>query len=232
MPSFLGFDHVGHTGKFHTSWGEFGGFKSPQALIYECAQMVALGSKCLVGDQLHPNGAINHDTYASIAPAYERIEKLEPYLKGARQIAEIAVLSAEHFHPVGGRNNLSDDGAVQMLLELKHLFDVVDSTARFEDYRLLILPDEIPVEGETGRAPCAPMSPAAARSSPHGIPVSIPAAPSRLTPASAAAGAGAVPAGLHDGEPRSRSGHDGSRPSWSTRRPTRSRRRARRFSAS
>ena len=47
--------------------------------------MVALGSKCLVGDQLHPNGAINHDTYASIAPAYERIEKLEPYLKGARQ---------------------------------------------------------------------------------------------------------------------------------------------------
>ena len=58
------------------------------------------------------------------------------------------MLSAEHFHPVGGRNNLSDDGAVQMLLELKYLFDVVDSTARFEDYRLLILPDDIPVEGE------------------------------------------------------------------------------------
>lgn len=146
--AFLGFDYVGHTGKFHTSWGEFGGFKSEQALIYECAQMVALGSKCLVGDQLHPNGAINHDTYASVAPAYERIEKLEPYLKGARQPSEIAVLSAEHFHPVGGRNHVSDDGAAQMLLELKHLFDVVDSTARFEDYRLLILPDDIPVEGE------------------------------------------------------------------------------------
>lgn len=149
--SFLGFDHVGHTGKFHTSWGEFGGFKNPQALIYECGQMVALGSKCLVGDQLHPNGAINHDTYASIAPAYAHIEKLEPYLKGARQQSEIAVLSAEHFHPVGGRNNVSDDGAVQMLLELKQLFDVVDSSARFEDYRLVILPDDVPVEGELAK---------------------------------------------------------------------------------
>ena len=146
--AFLGFDYVGHTGKFHTSWGEFGGFKNPQALIYECGQMVALGSKCLVGDQLHPNGAINHDTYASIAPAYERVAKLEPYLKGARQVSEIAVLAAEHFHPIGGRNNVSDDGAVQVLLELKRLFDIVDSTARFEDYRLLILPDEVPVEGE------------------------------------------------------------------------------------
>ena len=39
-----------------------------EALIYEIGQMVALGAKCLVGDQLHPNGAINHDTYRSIAP--------------------------------------------------------------------------------------------------------------------------------------------------------------------
>ena len=144
--AFLGFDYVSHTGKFHTSWGEFGGFKQPQALEYETAQMVALGAKCLVGDQLHPNGAINHDTYASIAPAYARIAKLEPYLEGARQVSEIGVLSAEYFHPVGARNNVSDDGAAQMLLELKRLFDVIDPSSRFEDYRLLILPDEILVD--------------------------------------------------------------------------------------
>ena len=64
-------------------WGEFGGFKHPDALEFEAAQMVALGSKCLVGDQLHPDGRINPDTYASIAPAYRRIEKLEPYLEDA-----------------------------------------------------------------------------------------------------------------------------------------------------
>jgi len=144
----LGLDFLAHTGKFHTSWGEFGGFKHPDALEYEAAQMVAMGSKCLVGDQLHPNGAINPDTYSSIAPAYARIEKLEPFLEGARQVSEIAIMAAEFFHPVGARNNLSDDGAAQVLQELKRPFDVIDPSAAFETYRLIILPDEIPVEGE------------------------------------------------------------------------------------
>ena len=144
----LGLDFLAHTGKFHTSWGEFGGFKHPDALNYECAQMVALGSKCLVGDQLHPSGAINHDTYASIAAAYDRIEKLEPFLDDARQVSEVAILSAEHFNPAGGRNHPSDDGAAQILLELKRPFDMLDSSARFEDYKVLILPDEIPVGPE------------------------------------------------------------------------------------
>ncbi len=105
--------------------------------------MVSLGAKCLVGDQLHPSGAINHDTYKSIAAAYDRIQKLEPFLIDARQVSEIAILSAEHMHPAGGRNHPSDDGAVQMLLELKQPFDVINREARFEDYRLIILPDVI-----------------------------------------------------------------------------------------
>lgn len=142
----LGFDFLAHTGKFHTSWGEFGGFKQPEALDYECAQMVSLGSKCLVGDQLHPSGAINHDTYKSIAQAYDRIERLEPFLEGARQVSEVAILSAEHFNPAGARNHPSDDGAAQMLQELKCPFDVIDQSAGFETYKLLILPDEIPVD--------------------------------------------------------------------------------------
>jgi hypothetical protein len=142
----LGLDFVAHTGKFHTSWGEFGGFKHPDALEFEAAQMVALGSKCLVGDQLHPDGAINPDTYASIAPAYARVEKLEPFLEGARQVSDVAILSAEYFHPAGARNNLSDDGAAQMLQELKLPFDVIDPSAVFETYRLIILPDDIPLD--------------------------------------------------------------------------------------
>src|SRR6186713_745276 len=73
---YLGFDFLGQTGKFHTSWGDFGGFKHPDALVYETAQMSALGAKCLVGDQLHPSGRMNRATYATIAPAYDRIRRL------------------------------------------------------------------------------------------------------------------------------------------------------------
>ena len=107
--------------------------------------MAALGAKCLVGDQLHPDGAINPDTYKSIAPAYRRLEKLEPYLEGAKQVSEIAILAAEYFHPAGGRNNNSDAGAAQMLQELKRPFDVIDPSAHLETYKLLLLPDSIPV---------------------------------------------------------------------------------------
>jgi hypothetical protein len=142
----LGIDYVSHTGRFHASWGEFGGFKHPDALDYECAQMAALGSKCLIGDALHPGGAMVHDTYERIAPAYARIAQIEPYLEGAKQLSEIAILSAEHMHPQTVRNHPSDDGAVQMLLELHRPFDVVDRSARFEDYRLIVLPDEIAVD--------------------------------------------------------------------------------------
>lgn len=142
----LGLEYTAHTGKFHAGWGEFGGFKHPDALEYECAQMVALGSRCVVGDQLHPGGVIDQDTYARIAPAYARVAKLEPFVEGAIQISEIAILSAEYMNPGTGRNHPSDDGAVQMLLESHRPFDVIDRHARFEDYRLMLLPDEIPLD--------------------------------------------------------------------------------------
>lgn len=142
-----GFDTLAHTGKFHTMWGEFGGFKSAESLDYECAQMAALGSKCLVGDQLHPSGAINADTYARIAPGYARVKALEPFLKDARQLSDVGILAVEHFGgAVGQRNAQSDDGAAQMLLEMQIPFDILDGSADFEAYPLLILPDEITVD--------------------------------------------------------------------------------------
>lgn len=144
----LGLDFLGQTGKFHLSWGEFGGFKHPDALEYEVAQMAALGAKCLVGDQLHPNGAINADTYASIAPAYARLAKLEPYLEAARQVSQVAILSSEYFHHAGDRNSTADAGAAQMLLELKIPFDVIDGEAEFGAYQVIILPDDIPVDAD------------------------------------------------------------------------------------
>ncbi len=142
----LGLEYMAHTGRFHSGWGEFGGFKHADALEYECAQMAALGSRCLIGDVLHPSGAIDHSAYERIAAAYARIAKLEPFLEGAKQVSEIAILSAEHMNPGVGGNHPSDDGAVQMLLELHRPFDVIDRGARFEDYRLIILADEIPVD--------------------------------------------------------------------------------------
>jgi len=67
-------DFLGMTGKFHTTWGEFGGFKHPNALRYECAAMLAQGSKCSIGDQLHPSGKMDESTYEIIGKAYAEVE--------------------------------------------------------------------------------------------------------------------------------------------------------------
>ena len=134
-----GTDFLGMTGKFHHSWGEFGGFKHPNALIYETSLSVATGAGCSIGDQMHPLSEMNMATYKLIGKAYSLIEKKEPWLNGAINVADIAVLSAEAL--TGNRDSKADVGANRMLLENSYLYNFVDATADFSTYKMLILPD-------------------------------------------------------------------------------------------
>lgn len=144
----LGMDFLGMTGKFHTSWGEFGGYKHPNALRYETSLSAATGAKCSVGDQLHPSGRMDPATYSIIGAAYSELEAKEPWLDGYRNLADIAVLGIEALNnyfeekglpPVG--DDTPDRGCARILLEEHYLFDYIDCEASLEPYRLLILPD-------------------------------------------------------------------------------------------
>ncbi len=132
-------DFLGMTGKFHHSWGEFGGFKHPNALIYETSLSVANGAGCSIGDQMHPLGEMNMGSYNLIGKAYSLIEEKEPWLDGAVNVADIAVLSAEAL--TGTRDSKADIGANRMLLENNCLYNFIDSTMDFSEYKLLVLPD-------------------------------------------------------------------------------------------
>jgi hypothetical protein len=144
----LGQQALGMTGKFHTSWGDFHSLKNRPALEFECFQMLALGAKCSVGDQLHPRGKLDAATYELIGAVYESVEKKEPWCKGARALVDIGVLSPEESAPTGGRTPPSTRGVVRMLQEGAHQFDIVDSQSDFGSYRVLVLPDEIVVEAK------------------------------------------------------------------------------------
>ncbi len=143
-------DMLGMTGKFHTTWGEFGGYKHPNALKYECAAMIAYGAKCSVGDQLHPNGQMTKSTYELIGPAYEHVEKCEPFCDDVTNVAEIGLLSCQSVTAQTGRHagDEPDVGAARTLLEGHFLFDVIDSEMDFAKYKMLILPHTIPVGAE------------------------------------------------------------------------------------
>jgi hypothetical protein len=137
-----GLEFLGMTGKFHTTWGEFGGFKHPNALRYECAAMMAYGAKCSIGDQLHPDGKLDDSTYAIIGAAYAEVEAKEPWCAGARNVADVGVLSAQALDPAHAKGEDSDVGATRLLLEGQILFDMIDAERDFSPYKLLMVPDE------------------------------------------------------------------------------------------
>jgi Beta-galactosidase trimerisation domain len=144
----LGYDCLGHTGKFHTSWGDFHSFKNLAALRFECFRMLAHGAKCLIGDQLAPSGRIDPDVYRLVGDVYGEVARKEPWCIGARPLTEIGVLTPEEF--IGGAaGNLPEaiKGATRILEQGVHQFDVLDSASDFSKYRLLVLPDHIPVSG-------------------------------------------------------------------------------------
>lgn len=152
----LGMDFLGMTGKFHKSWGEFGGFKHPNALRYEAALSAANGAACSIGDQLHPDGEMDIATYDLIGKAYGMLEERENWLEGARNIADIAVISGEAvFNYYSKKNGTEGEtsrtdggtvGAVRILLEGKYLFNVVDLEEDLCKYKLVILADNVTLD--------------------------------------------------------------------------------------
>lgn len=144
----LGKEFLGMTGKFHESWGEFGGFKHKNALRYEVALAAANGAKSSVGDQLAPSGEMDMATYRLIGAAYKELEEKEPWLDNVEAKADVALFSTEaaatYYHTQdSARVSGATAGAVRMLLEGHYLFDVVDFKSDFNKYKVLILPDRV-----------------------------------------------------------------------------------------
>lgn len=145
----LGMEFLGMTGKFHTTWGEFGGFKHPNALIYETGISLAFGAKCSIGDQLHPSGKMDLNTYRLIGKAYKEIEKKETWCKDAVNQADIGILSDEAVNSrVSDRDieRYADIGANRIMLEGKYLYRLIDLDESFDSFKVLLLPDMIRID--------------------------------------------------------------------------------------
>lgn len=144
-----GLDFLGMTGRFHKSWADFGGLKTNDQLEYECGTIVGAGGKISVGDQLHPRGALDPAVYRLIGHSFERIEKLEPWLRDATPAAEVGILSLlkdEFTGTVHSWHTADVEGATQLFLESAIQFDIVDADhPSFDRYGALVLPDRLRV---------------------------------------------------------------------------------------
>jgi hypothetical protein len=124
---------VAMSGKFHKSWGEFGGFKHADAIKYEAAVMISNGAACNFGDQLHPSGEMDIETYRNIGKAYEYVEKIEEYGLGGKPVSKLGVWLT--------LNTKADLGIVNILLETHNDF-VIANEMNLDELELLIVPSQ------------------------------------------------------------------------------------------
>ena len=126
---------VAMSGKFHISWGEFGGFKSRDAILYEAAAMVSFGASANFGDQLHPSGEMEMTTYENIGYAYDYIKKIENYGVGAGHRATLALWMVS--------SNSSNEGMARMLLENQVNFVIGNNLQDWSDIRTMVIPGQV-----------------------------------------------------------------------------------------
>ena len=138
-------DFLGMTGAYHTTWGEYGGFKHPNALRYECSAMLAQGAKCSIGADLHPCGVLDDSFCHVVAAAYKEVEEKEPWCRNAVTAAEVAMLSNAGCNSPGviPRNKNSEIGVLRVLQEGHIPFDRLDYDGDFTPYKVLILADDL-----------------------------------------------------------------------------------------
>ena len=134
---------IGMTGKFHKTWGEFGGFKNPEALRYEVASMLAYGVGCSIGDHMHPCAQLDHQTYKNIGYAYEYAESIDYWCKGVEAYAKLGLVLA--------RQRKSILGISKILLDKQVDFTVTDGLTGLDELTCVIVPHDAILTEEGAR---------------------------------------------------------------------------------
>ena len=127
-----GYSIAAMSGKFHTAWGEFGGFKHPEALRYEAASMIAWGAACNFGDQLHPSGKMDLATYKNIGHAYTYAKKIEAYGVGGIPSSRLGFWRSF--------SEVHDEGLAKILLEKQINFDIANFAKDLNIFDVILVP--------------------------------------------------------------------------------------------
>ena len=139
----LGLPALSHTGRFHRSWGDMASLKPKPALFYECCQILAHGLSNGVGDLLAPSGQPNAAVYDLIGSVYAHIEACEPFVVGARHLADVALVVDPEQGDAPGDAVI---GAVRGLQQLRHQFDVVPLDKELDPETVVIVPESTPMD--------------------------------------------------------------------------------------
>ena len=140
----LGIPVKGMTCRFHKFWGDFGSLKPAPQLQFEAASMLSQGAGCIIGDQLYPRAKLEAPAYDTIGKVFEFVKERENYSIGWESVTQFAIVSdVEPGSTSQGHPSPQLLGALKMMMELHHQFDIVDEEADFSRYDLLIIADAV-----------------------------------------------------------------------------------------
>jgi hypothetical protein len=141
--AYKGKPWLGMTGKFQKMWGDFGGIKPQAALEYECFRSQALGGGNSVGDQLHPRGVLDEETYQLIGSVFKQTAAAEPFYHNSSALPQIGVLSPHHPALNDTGTSKSEEGAVLLFEELHYDCAILDDSSDLSGFELIVLPDSV-----------------------------------------------------------------------------------------
>ena len=136
-------------GRFHKSWGDFGGIASETAFLYEAGISLSLGAGISVGDQGNPDGTLDPTAYERAAKAMKYYTEREEYVANAHSLPDVAMISPKHLNAnLAAASDWSNSGLLNCLIEEKFQFDVVDLDADLRPYAAVVLED-LPLPDES-----------------------------------------------------------------------------------
>lgn len=137
----LGIPVAAHVTRFHMP-GDWAGCRSRAGLEAVVRASISLGSAVIVDDRLGPSAQLDVRAYSLIGDTLAGVELMEPWLRATCAIAEVAIVGAGR----QGLGTTSTSGAVRMLEEGGHQFDLIEPGSDFAPYRVLVLPDYVLVD--------------------------------------------------------------------------------------
>lgn len=135
------------TGRFY-DWGDFGGLRTAESLKYDLIYGMAHGMRPNIGGHFHPRGDKDQAVFDRIHEVFSELQKYDDYLLDAVQLTDTAIVASADDYALRGSKSVRS--AVRVLEELKVQFDVViaDSSKSWDQYKLLVLPEELEISDE------------------------------------------------------------------------------------
>jgi len=133
---------------FLSWWGGWG-VKPAEAMMQECAAIMANGGRTFIGYQIRPEFEVEPALMEQYKKVFEFVMEREEFCEGARPVSYIAVLNSSAGHFTHGPGLYVPDaslrGAFHMLLQSGFHFNILDEETLLRDldtYRAVILPDQ------------------------------------------------------------------------------------------